>query len=260
MKYLAIIQARCGSSRLPQKVLMDLAGKTVIERVAERVLKSQNIDEAIVATSIEKNNLPLIKICAEKGIRVFVGAENDVLDRYYQAGKLFNPEYVIRVTGDCPVFDPRFLDMAIEQLEDDTDYMAALTETFPDGLDIEIIKWKSFREVWKKARLASEREHVTLYLKNHANDYHIQDLICPIPDIGHLRWTLDEKEDYLLLSKIYDHFKKTDKDEEFLTGDILEFLEKNKELNKINNKIFRNEGLKTSLQNDCIVQNIDLGE
>ena len=91
MKYLAIIQARCGSSRLPGKVLKDLVGKTVIERVFERVKASKKVDDVIVATSIERNNLPLIELCASRGIRVFIGSELDVLDRYFQAAKLFLP-------------------------------------------------------------------------------------------------------------------------------------------------------------------------
>ena len=100
MKYAAMIQARCGSSRLPNKVLKDLSGKTDLEWVIERVGRSRLIEEVIVVTSIEKSNLPLIKLCAELGVRVFVGSEEDVLDRYYQAAKLLRPEYIVRITAD----------------------------------------------------------------------------------------------------------------------------------------------------------------
>ena len=141
MKYLVLIQARCGSSRLPNKVMKEFSGKTDLQWVIERVNRSKHVDEVMVITSIEKNNLPLIKLCTELDTRVFVGSENDVLDRYYQAAKLLKPEYVIRITADCPLFDWRYLDMAIEQLNSKTDYMSELTESFPDGEDIEFVKF-----------------------------------------------------------------------------------------------------------------------
>lgn len=184
MKYLVMIQARCGSSRLPNKVLKDIAGKTDLQWVIERVRRSRLIDEVMVVTSIDKNNLPLIRLCTELGVRVFVGSENDVLDRYYQAARLLQPEYVVRITADCPLFDWRYLDMAIEQLEDGTDYMAELTESFPDGLDIEIIRYPALKRMWKEAGLSSEREHVTMYIKNHPEQFAIQNLECPIAGIG----------------------------------------------------------------------------
>ena len=136
LKYLVLIQARVGSSRLPNKVLKDICGKPDLQWVVERVIRSKKIDEVMVITSIEKENLPLIQLCTQLGIRVFVGSEDDVLDRYYQAAKLIKPEYVIRVTADCPLFDWNYLDMAIEQLDEDTDYMGQFGDTFPDGLDI----------------------------------------------------------------------------------------------------------------------------
>ena len=92
MKYIAMIQARCGSSRLPDKVLKDLSGKTDLQWVIERVQRSKSMDEVMVVTSMEKNNLPLIRLCAELNVRVFAGSEEDVLDRYYQAAKLLKPD------------------------------------------------------------------------------------------------------------------------------------------------------------------------
>ena len=176
MKYIVMIQARCGSSRLPSKVLKDLSGKPELQWVVERVQKSKRIDEVMVLTSIEKNNLPLVRLCTEMGIRTFIGSEEDVLDRYYQAAKLLQPEYVIRVTADCPLFDWRYLDLAVEQMNPDTDYMAELTESFPDGLDIEILKFSALKKAWKEARFSSEREHVTLYIRNHPELFAIQNL------------------------------------------------------------------------------------
>lgn len=251
MKFLVLIQARCGSSRLPGKVMKELAGKTNIEWVVDRVKRSRYVDEVMVITSIEKNNLPLIALCAGLGIRISVGSENDVLDRYYQTAKLFQPEYVIRITADCPLFDWRYLDMAIEQLEEDTDYMGQMEDSFPDGLDIEIIKFSALKESWELAELTSEREHVTQYIRKHPEKFKIQNLVCPIPGIAEKRWTLDEEEDYKVIREIYRHFHSMGK-EDFVTEDILEFLRERPEIEEINKKFARNEGLQKSIAEDKI--------
>lgn len=253
MKYLALIQARCGSSRLPNKIMKEISGKPEIQWVIERVQRSKLIDEAMVITSIEKNNLPLIEFCSRHGIRVYIGSENDVLDRYYQAAKLIKPEYVIRITADCPVFDWRYLDEAINNMRDDTDYVADLNETLPDGLDIEIIKFSALETAYRNAVLASEREHVTLYIKNNKDKFKIQNFECPIKEIGSKRWTLDEDDDFVYISEIYKHFISINK-EDFVTEDILGYLEKNPQIEKINQQIARNEGLAKSLKNDHIVE------
>ena len=155
MRYVAMIQARCGSTRLPNKVLADLCGKPVLQRVIERVQKSKNIDEVMVVTSIERNNLPLIKLCTELDVRVFVGSETDVLDRYYQAARLISPDYIARITADCPLYDWNTLDDMIESINPKTDYYRISNEEFPDGLDTEIISFKALRKAWKDARLVS---------------------------------------------------------------------------------------------------------
>jgi spore coat polysaccharide biosynthesis protein SpsF len=250
MKYLAIIQARCGSSRLPGKVMKDLAGKAVIERMVERVRKSKKIDEVIVATSIADNNFPLIELCARRCFLLFVGSEKDVLDRYYQAAKLFNPEYVIRLTADCPLIDYHFIDQMIECMVPKTDYANTDEQTFPVGLGAEIVKFSVLEQIWRDAKLRSEREHVTLFIPNNRSRYEIQTLKFPIDGASDKRLTLDHPEDYELISIIYDHFAKLGLQDDFYTKEILEFLEANPELLKINSHIDRLEGLKISLAND----------
>lgn len=252
MKYLALIQARCGSSRLPNKVLRKLGNRTALEWVISRVKKSKSVDEVMVVTSIEKNNFPILKLCIENDTRVYAGSEDDVLDRYYQAARLLKPEYIIRITADCPVFDYQFLDMAIEQLQPETDYMGDLNETFPDGLDIEIIKYSALKESWEKATMLLEREHVTLYIKRNRDKFQIQNLVCPISGISDKRWTLDEEKDYLLLNEIYSFFLKQS-NEDFVTEEILSFLNANPELNCINDGIARNEGFYKKIDNDIQV-------
>lgn len=249
MKYLALIQARCGSTRFPNKVLADIEGKTDLQWVLERVKRSRHLDEAVVITSIAPENLPLIRLCTELGTRVFVGSEEDVLDRYYQAARLLQPKYVIRITADCPLFDWRYLDQAIEEMREDTDYISELTESFPDGLDIEIFRFTALKEAWEKAELSSEREHVTQYIRKHPERFRLQNLVCPIEGISTQRWTLDEDRDYQMILSVYRHFLSIGK-EDFVTEDVLAFLADHPEIESLNKDIMRNEGLAKSLEND----------
>lgn len=251
MKFLAIIQARCGSSRLPSKVLKDLCGKTALECVIERVKKSKYVDEVIVATTINLKDIPIVHLVSNIGVRVFAGSEFDVLDRFYQVAKLIHPEYVIRITADCPVFDFKILDDAIEKLQQEADYMAALSETLADGLDLEIIRFETLKRTWRQARLSSEREHVTLYIKNHKELFRLQDYKCPLGNLHNERWTMDEPEDYLFIKNIYEYFKNLGK-EYFDSKDILKYLNKNPSVRNINQGFIRNEGLLISLKNDKI--------
>jgi spore coat polysaccharide biosynthesis protein SpsF len=250
LKYLVIIQARCGSSRLPGKVLMDIYGKTALERMIDRVKKSRCIDEIIIATTINREDIEIIKLISLLGFRVFVGSSDDVLDRYYQVAKLIKPQYVIRLTSDCPLFDYEILDDAIETFEDKRcDYLGMISETFPDGLDLEIMRYEVLETAWKQADFVSEREHVTLYIKNHPELFNIFDYKCSQGNLKNMRWTLDENEDLIFIQTVYNYFFNSGKDY-FSMNDILDFLNKNQEVANINNNLIRNEGLLKSLRND----------
>lgn len=253
MKYLAMIQARCGSTRLPNKVLKDLCGKPALQRMIERVQKSKIVDEVMVVTSIELNNLPILKLCSELGVRVGIGSENDVLDRFYQTAKLLQPEYVIRLTADCPCFDAELLDMALSEMDEDADYMGMLSETFADGLDLEIMKFSALEKSWKEAGHSFEREHVTQYIVRHPELFKLQDFKSPIGDFGDNRWTVDEAEDFKVAQCIYEHFINTDLADDFSYKDILAFLNDNPDIKEINKMYARNEGLQKSIKEDHVV-------
>lgn len=253
MKYLVMIQARCGSTRLPNKVLKDLCGKSVLQRMIERVQKSKLVDEVMVVTSIEKNNLPIIKLCSELGVRVGIGSEEDVLDRYYQTAKLLKPEYVIRLTADCPCFDAALLDDALMQLKHDTDYMGMLSQTFADGLDIQIISFNALEKSWKEAVHSFEREHVTQYAIRHPDVFKLQDFVSPIGDFGNHRWTVDEPEDFEAIKHIYNYFVNEIHTEDFDYKDIIEYLDNHSDVKGINSKFKRDEGLAKSIREDRIV-------
>ena len=255
MKYLVLIQARCGSTRLPNKVLKELCGKPALEQMIRRVQKSKRVDEVMVITSIEKANLPILNLCSELGVRVGVGSEDDVLDRYYQTAKLLKPEYVIRLTADCPCFDDELMNLAIEQLEPDRDYCGMISESFADGLDLEIIKFEALKKAWKEAKHTFEREHVTQYIVKRPEIFKLQNFESPIGYFGNHRWTVDEPEDFELVSLVYDHFVNKLHMEDFGYKDILEFLYENPDIRKINSQYTRNEGLLKSIMNDKIAEN-----
>ena len=253
MKYLAMVQARCGSTRLPNKVLKDLCGKPALQRMIERVQRSKCVDEVMVVTSIEKNNLPILQLCAELGIRVGIGSEDDVLDRFYQTAKLLKPDYVIRLTADCPCFDADLLDQAIAGMDIDADYRAMTSETFADGLDLEIIRFSALEKAWREAVHSFEREHVTQYIMRRPEMFKLQDFESPIGYFGNHRWTVDEPEDFEVVERIYQHFLKTDLKDEFSYTDILRYLKDHPEIVEINKMYTRNEGLEKSIREDHIV-------
>lgn len=248
-----MIQARCGSTRLPNKVLKDLCGKPALQRMIERVQKSRMIDEVMVITSIEKNNLPILRLCSDLGVRVGVGSENDVLDRFYQTAKLLKPEYVIRLTADCPCFDATLLDQAISELEPDSDYMGMLSESFADGLDLEIFKYSALEKSWCEAEHTFEREHVTQYIIRRPEVFKLQNFESKIGYFGNHRWTVDEPEDFEVVKHIYDHFLKSELGEDFTSKDILEYMDNHPEVKNINAKFTRNEGLIKSIKEDQII-------
>lgn len=254
MKYLAMIQARCGSTRLPNKVLKDLCGKPQLQRVIERVQRSGKIDEVMVITSINKANLPILKLCTDIGVRTGIGSEDDVLDRYYQTAKLLRPDYVIRITGDCPCIDSQLIDEAICQMGEDIDYCAnTLIPTFADGLDFEIIRFSALEKTWREAYHLFEREHVTQYIIRHPELFRQQNFASSFGDFSNHRWTVDEPEDFEVIEQIYKHFVCESHTEVFGYRDILSFLQEHPEIMKINRKYQRNEGLEKSIAEDKIV-------
>lgn len=245
---LAIIQARMGSSRLPGKVLKELAGKPVLWHVIHRVKRSQMIDEVVVATSFREEDLEIVKYCADRGIRVFVGSDEDVLDRYYQAARLLEPKNVVRITADCPLHDADVIDRIIEKhISEDNDYTSnTMEETFPDGLDCEVMKFSVLEEAWKKAELLSEREHVTQYILK--NDQYKKGCVVSSVYLGNERWTLDTAQDYKFISKVFDELYSDN--QEFGINDICFLLKQNPDIREINSTTIRNEGLLHSLAND----------
>jgi spore coat polysaccharide biosynthesis protein SpsF (cytidylyltransferase family) len=249
IKNLCIVQARVGSTRLPGKVLMNLGGKTVLERVLERAAASRYLSEVAVATGIGAENLPIVKLCAAKKIRVFCGSENDVLDRFYQLAKLVKPKNIVRITADCPLLDPRVIDLVVNaHCCSGADYTTnAVPPTFPDGEDVEVFTFSALKRAWDKAALMSEREHVTPYIRNHPHSFKMRS-VRNSADLSGKRWTLDNPEDLKFISAVYRAFKGRGI---FGMQDVLRLLSQRPELEKVNGAIGRNEGYRKSLREDA---------
>ena len=250
----AMIQARMGSSRLPGKVMREVVGKPLLEHIIDRLNFCDEIDNVIVISSNQIENEPITKLCEKLNVDYFLGDENDVLNRYYQAAINFNlneNDSVVRITADCPLIDPIIVDeIIIKHLKNNYDYTTnTLVRSFPDGLDCEIFTFLSLETAWKNAVLSSEREHVTLYIKNHPELFKLENILNS-EDLSDLRWTLDEKEDFEFINKIYSCFLDSDI---FLTDEILEVLREKPDLLSINNKFRRDEGLEKSLKNDKVL-------
>lgn len=252
MEYLAIIQARMGSSRLPNKVLKKLCGKPMLQHIVERVQKCKYVDHVMVATTAQKADNAIEELCQRIRADYYRGSENDVLDRYYQAASKYQPKNVIRITADCPFIDPMLIDEIIKKHETGNyDYTSnTLVETYPDGLDTEVFKFTALMEAWKEADLASEREHVTPYIKfkGQFKRYSVE----RSPSLADKRWTVDTEEDFAVATQIYEALYEQDRI--FLTSDILKFLEKHHEIEELNENAVRNEGYLKSVANDYRVR------
>lgn len=246
---LAILQARYSSSRLPGKILKDICGKPMVFHEVDRLRRSGLIDKLVLATSIEASDDPVETACKAEGVTCFRGNLDDVLDRYYQCAKEYEPTHVVRVTGDCPLIDPAVVDSVIEKhINEGNDYTGNTNPpSFPDGLDVEIMTFAALKDAWQEARLMSEREHVTLYIRNHADKYKFGNVACP-EDLSAHRWTVDEPEDFELVKAVYEGIYQ---DKPFFDMyDVLEYIRKNPEILNLNDKFERNEGLKKSLRED----------
>ena len=254
-KNLCIIQARMGATRFPGKVLKKVNGLTLLEYEINRVKQAKKIDhrpggtgKIVIATTNKKADDEIEKLCKQIKIDCFRGSEDDVLDRYYQCS-LDYPEYknIIRITGDCPLIDPVVINEVIKIFEKGKyDYVSNVEkETFPDGMDVEIFKKSVLHSAAKSAKLASQREHVTLFISQNKN-FKIGNLSAP-KDYSHFRLTVDEPADFEVIKFL---IKNSRTNVSYL--DYITLLLKNPKIMSKNMDIKRNEGLMKSLREDKI--------
>ncbi len=246
----AIIQARTGSSRLPNKVLLDLKGQSVLSHVVNRAKQSKLIEKVMVATTVNPNDDAIITECEKIGVQCYRGSELDVLDRFKQGISLSDASHVVRLTSDCPVIVPEIIDMVIKKhLKEDNDYTTNALEdgSYPEGYDVSICKASALYEAWKNAKLPSERQHVMPYIINNPIKYKIAELRYK-EYLGHIRLTLDEARDYEVLKLVFDELY--DKNNFFGLSEIIDLYQRKPEIFKINSSIIRNEGYKKDLEKE----------
>ena len=251
-KVTAIIQARMTSTRLPGKVLMEVMGRPLLSYQIERLRFSKRIDKIIIATTVNKEDTQIVELCQKEGLNFYRGSEDDVLDRYYQAAKRYNTKHIMRLTADCPLIDPDICDsIADTYFESGVDYIRT-GETFAEGLDCEVISLRALTKSWLEAESKSEREHVTLYVRNHSELFKTMVKENETDD-SRYRITVDEENDFFVVKAILENLYKGS-DGYFPVREIKSYLDSHPEVYKLNSDIIRNEGLLKSLQGDGVRQ------
>lgn len=237
MKIVAIIQARMGSTRLPGKVLMDLAGEPMLARVVNRCLRAATLHEVVVAATTQPADEAIAKLCAERTWPCFRGSEDDVLDRYYRAALEHKADVVVRITSDCPLIDPAVVDLVVREFirrQPEVAYASNVvsSRTFPRGLDTEVMQFAALERAWKEDNNPAWREHVTPYLSEVEGRFPVH-CVTNEGDYSSQRWTVDTPEDFELVQLIYKHFGH----DRFSWREVLAILEQHPEWLEINRHI-----------------------
>lgn len=237
-----------GSSRLPEKVLADVAGKSMLQRVIERVAAAQLVDEVVIATTTSLEDDALVEHLRKTSTcNFFRGPIDDVLSRFYFCAKSYRAEVIVRATADDPLKDPQIIDRAISLISADPklDYCSnTLQPSYPEGLDIEVIRFQALERAHVEARLASEREHVTPYVWKNKGFFNMLNFKSE-RDLKDWRWTVDKPEDLEFMRCVYDHFR----DRPLVPyQEVIAWLDDNPEVQQLNSGTLRNEGYQKSLQ------------
>lgn len=242
-----------GSSRLPGKVLLDIAGKAMIQRVIERTRRASTLDGVVVATTIHPSDDPLATFSASMGVPVTRGSLHDVLDRYYRAACAYSADLIVRITADCPAIDPTLVDQAVTTLLDGGyDFVSnrlppPFARSFPIGLDVEVCTFAALERAWMEADQPFHHEHVMPFiyegveLKKKASlatgisprGFKIA-LLHHRPNYGSLRWTVDTPEDLEFMRRVFEYLQ--DKND-FTWYDLLAVVQKHPELAEINAQV-----------------------
>ncbi|MDP3935325.1 MAG: glycosyltransferase family protein [Candidatus Giovannonibacteria bacterium] len=233
-----IIQARMSSTRLPGKIMKNLAGKPMLWHVVTRCLAAKSADKVIVATTVNSEDDVVENFCKENNFLYSRGSLDNVLSRYYETAKKFGADIVVRATSDCPLIDPKIIDLCVEVFQKSgADYISNVVpgeRTFPRGLDVEVFKFSALEKACRLASENYEKEHATPYIwENKKNEFKIGAMIMAAPEYArNYRLTVDYPEDFELIEKIYSKF--------FVPGKIisipeaLKFLDASPDLLKIN--------------------------
>jgi spore coat polysaccharide biosynthesis protein SpsF len=227
-----------GSTRLPGKTLIDICGEPLLARFIERVRHARRLDSYCVATTTNPLDDRVVEVCAALDVASYRGSEEDVLDRFYRCAKAMHAEVVVRLTADDPFKDPEVIDQVVgELLAGGFDYVSnTLEPSFPEGLDVEAFTFAALERAWAEARPPFEREHVTPHLWLNPGKFRLKN-VTGVPNLSHLRWTLDTQEDLAFTRAVYERLYQRER--LFLMKDILALLEQEPELQALNAHIER---------------------
>lgn len=224
----AIVEVRMGSTRLPGKTMMDVAGKPSISRLLERLGYAREIDDIIVATTVKTEDDVIEKYCKDNGYICYRGSSEDVLGRVYNAAQKYDTDIIVEVTGDCPLLDPWLIDECIKLfLGSDYDYLSNFIEqSYPPGIDVQMFTFEALSEMNRLAKDEKYREHVTLYILKHPKNFKMHNVKAP-SELNYPDWhlELDEAKDYELIKRIYESLYPNDP--KFTTMDIINLLKDN---------------------------------
>ena len=237
IKAVAIVQARLGSTRLPGKVLLDLAGEPMLVRDMDRLSRAETLDEVVVATTVEPADEAIVDLCQERGWPCFRGSEKDVLDRYYRAAQEYQADAVVRITSDCPLIEPQVVDQVVKaflERQPELDYASntAPERTFPRGLDTEVMRFDALERAWREDDDPAWREHVTPYIRRHPERFQTYGVLND-EDLSRMRWTVDTPEDLAFVRRIYEHFGH----DQFSWHEVLALLDRHPEWLAINRDV-----------------------
>lgn len=240
--FVAIIEARMTSSRLPGKVMLPIGGKPALEVLVNRLKRSRKLDKIVVATTTNKDDDVLETLAAKLGVYCFRGSENDVLGRVLGAARSVSADIIVEITGDCPFVDPGLVDRAImEYVESNVDYASnTITSTFPNGFDVQVFSTKILAKVDALTQDPIDRVHVSYYIYQHPDIFKLHNWTASDQESGpELRVTLDEDLDYQVLCKIYDAISPTKP--YFSAADVVQFLRQHPEIVNINKYVRQKE-------------------
>ena len=245
MNVTCIIQARLGSNRFPNKILKTVLNRSIIELVIDRVKLSKKINQIIVAIPDTKIDDKLFYYLKKRKIKIFRGSEKNVLKRFYETAKAYNSKIIVRITADCPLVDHKIIDSMIELLiNKKKDYVSnASPPSFPDGLDVEVLNFKSLEKAYFSTKDKYDLEHVTPFIKT-SGKFNTYNYACE-QDFSNFRLTLDEKKDLDLIRGVYTFFKPKKK---FGWNELKELIVNAPEKFDKNKSIMRNSKIKNKGQ------------
>jgi spore coat polysaccharide biosynthesis protein SpsF len=240
-KVVATIEARMTSTRLPGKPLLKAAGKAMLEHLVCRLATLNSIDQIVLATTTNDQDMPLVKLANDLGISHFRGSEENVMQRVIDAASSVNADLIVEITGDCPIIDPEIVEQTIRMFKvHKVDYVGnAHLRSYPDGMDTQVFKLDTLKRSAAMTQSQLDQEHVSLHIRNNPNIFSQIHLVAP-PEIHwpELGLTLDEAKDYDLLKLIIEHFFEIG-NPFFSCLDVIRFLRQFPQYTRINEAVVR---------------------